>query len=94
MKNILLTNEEINSLIIDLSDWEIKDSHLTKQFSFSNFIEAFGFMSKVALMAESLNHHPEWSNVYSSVTISLTSHDLGGLSQLDVQLANQINSLK
>ena len=66
---------------------------ITKTFKFSNFNEAFGFMTRVALFAEKWGHHPEWSNVYSRVTITLTTHDAGGLTELDVKLATKIETL-
>ena len=58
-----------------------------KTFKFKNFVEAFGWMTKMAIVAEKLNHHPEWFNVYSKVTVTLTTHDTGGLSDLDLKLA-------
>ncbi|MDH5171990.1 MAG: 4a-hydroxytetrahydrobiopterin dehydratase, partial [Gammaproteobacteria bacterium] len=60
---------------------------------FKDFVEAFGFMSRVALLAEAMNHHPEWSNVYNRVDIHLTSHDAGGISERDFTLANRIDRL-
>jgi 4a-hydroxytetrahydrobiopterin dehydratase len=66
---------------------------ITKQFLFSNFVEAFGWMCKVALEAEKLNHHPEWSNVYKSVQVTLTTHDVKGLSSLDLDLASKLDKL-
>ncbi len=66
---------------------------IAKEFVFANFIEAFGWMSKVALVAEKLNHHPEWSNVYKTVEVVLTTHDVGGLSDLDVTLAKRMDAL-
>jgi 4a-hydroxytetrahydrobiopterin dehydratase len=66
---------------------------ITKVLEFKNFREAFGFMTGVALMAEKLDHHPEWSNVYKKVTITLTTHSSGGLSDLDVKLAREIDRL-
>jgi 4a-hydroxytetrahydrobiopterin dehydratase len=66
---------------------------ITKLFEFKNFREAFAFMTGVALMAEKLDHHPEWSNVYKKVTITLTTHSTGGLSELDVKLAREIDRL-
>ncbi len=90
----LLNSEEISSLRNELPGWEVGDSKLIRQWKFSSFVEAFGFMSKVALLAESMNHHPEWSNVYSTVKIELTTHDVGGLSSRDVQLATSINRLQ
>jgi len=64
-----------------------------KTYVFKNFVEAFGFMSKAAIWAEKLNHHPEWSNVYKTVEITLTTHDTGGLSELDGKLAAKLDGL-
>ncbi len=66
---------------------------LAKTFVFANFIEAFGWMTRAALVAEKLNHHPEWSNVYKTVHVVLTTHDAGGLSDLDVTLAQKMDAL-
>jgi 4a-hydroxytetrahydrobiopterin dehydratase len=66
---------------------------ITRDFRFKDFSQAFGFMTRVALMAERMDHHPEWSNVYNRVTITLTTHDAGGLSARDVALAAHIDSL-
>ncbi len=67
---------------------------ITKTFEFKSFIAAFGWMSQAALHAEKLNHHPEWSNVYNRVTVTLTTHDAGGLTELDVKLANRMEGLR
>ncbi|MDX3910121.1 MAG: 4a-hydroxytetrahydrobiopterin dehydratase [Sphingobium sp.] len=79
----------------DLPDWTpVNDPDgISRTFSFASFVEAFGFMTRVALLAEKADHHPEWSNVYNRVHIMLTTHDAGGLSQRDVDLAAQINAL-
>lgn len=66
---------------------------IVRTFSFANFVEAFGFMTRVALLAEKADHHPEWSNVYNRVEILLTTHDAGGLSQRDIDLATAIDAL-
>ncbi len=66
---------------------------IRKVFRFKDFVEAFGFMSRVALAAEKLDHHPEWSNVYRTVDVTLATHDVGGLSILDVHLARRIDAL-
>ncbi len=71
---------------------ETRDS-LTKVYKFKNFVEAFGFMSRAALWAEKLDHHPEWSNVYRTVTVTLITHDCDGLSELDVKLALKMDEL-
>ena len=66
---------------------------LEKTFKFANFVEAFGFMTRAAIHAEKLNHHPEWFNVYNRVEVKLTTHDTGGLSELDVKLAGAMDKL-
>lgn len=78
-----------------LPDWDYDDGRdaITRSFTFDNFGEAFAFMTQVALMAEKADHHPEWSNVYNRVDILLTTHDAGGLSARDVDLATQIDAL-
>uniref|UniRef100_A0A286XV00 4a-hydroxytetrahydrobiopterin dehydratase n=3 Tax=Cavia porcellus TaxID=10141 RepID=A0A286XV00_CAVPO len=90
----LLTPEERNQILLDLKNagWsELSERNaIYKEFSFKNFNQAFGFMSRVALQAEKINHHPEWFNVYNKVQITLTSHDCGGLTKRDVQLAKFI----
>ena len=73
--------------------WSIKDEKLFREFKFSNFISAFGFMTQVAMLAERANHHPEWSNVYNKVSLSLTTHEAGGLSRRDFELALEIAQL-
>ncbi len=94
MTATLLTPEEISLLADQLPGWTVLGSKLQRKWKFKNFVDAFGFMSRVALLAESMHHHPDWSNVYSRVTIELTTHDLGGLSDQDVQLAQEINLLQ
>jgi 4a-hydroxytetrahydrobiopterin dehydratase len=88
----LLSTAQIAAITEDLPGWSLLDGKLHRAFSFADFSEAFGFMSRVALAAEVLGHHPEWSNVWNRVTINLTTHDVGGLSSLDVELANRINT--
>lgn len=66
---------------------------VTKTFQFRNFVEAFGWMTRAALVAEKMNHHPEWTNVYRTVEVRLTSHDTGGLSARDVALAEKMDNL-
>ena len=87
-----LTSAEIESLAADLPGWSLVDGKLHRELSFADFSEAFGFMARVALAAEALGHHPEWSNVWNRVTLDLTTHDTGGLSNLDKELATRINS--
>ena len=74
--------------------WKEEDNKLKQSFEFENFIEAFGFMSKVALIAEKMSHHPEWKNVYNKVEITLTTHDKGNtITQKDRELAKAIDNL-
>lgn len=75
--------------------WEMVDGRdaIKKTYDFENFVEAFGFMTKCAIWAEKWNHHPEWSNVYKTVNVTLTTHDVDGLSSLDVKLARKMDGL-
>lgn len=88
-----LTSEEIQSKLPAVTGWTVEAGKLKKEFQFSSFVEAFGFMSSVALLAESMNHHPEWRNVYNRVTIELVTHDAGGISSRDFELAQRIEAL-
>lgn len=74
-------------------DWEIVDGRLHRRFQFVDFVEAFAFMSAVALVAEKLDHHPNWSNVYNEVDIDLWSHDVGGITERDHRMAERINTI-
>ena len=89
----LLSLQEREDLRANLTQWQVGDERLKRQWQFSDFSEAFAFMTRVALLAESKQHHPNWSNVYNRVTIELTTHDLGGLSNLDAELARSIDTL-
>ena len=73
--------------------WDVADTKAEKTFTFGNFIAAFGWMTSVAIVAEKLNHHPEWFNVYKTVKVTLTTHDTGGLSDLDLKLAQKMDAL-
>ncbi len=91
-----LTSPEIQQLHTTLPDWQFSEARgglISRDFSFADFVQAFGFMAQVALVAEKRNHHPEWSNVYHRVAITLTTHDVQGLSTHDVDLAQQIDAL-
>jgi 4a-hydroxytetrahydrobiopterin dehydratase len=88
-----LSTTEMAKHLETLTGWTLENEKLHKTFTFGNFIEAFGFMTKVALEAEKMNHHPEWSNVYKKVTIHLSTHEIGGISDLDIQLAKKIEYL-
>ncbi len=81
------------TLATKLPDWQLAGEHLKRSFRFKDFNEAWGFMSRVALLAEAQDHHPEWFNVYNKIDIALTTHDAGGLSARDVRLAKAIDAL-
>lgn len=89
-------NEEERAAALDaLDEWDFDEARdaITRSFTFADFSEAFAFMTRVALLAEKADHHPEWSNVWNRVDILLTTHDAGGLSQRDVAMAEAIDLL-
>ena len=88
-----LSDEQIKNELKSLNGWTIQNGKLHKEFAFSDFVEAFSFMTKIALHAEKMNHHPEWFNVYNRITIDLMTHDAGGITQNDVELAKFIESI-
>ena len=92
-----LTKQERNDLLSPLlvNGWALVDGRdaIQKTFQFRNFIEAFGWMTRVAIWAEKLNHHPEWDNVYRTVNVVLSTHDVDGLTSRDVKLANKMDDL-
>ena len=90
---VKLTDEEIKKELANLPGWSVVNGKLHKDFVFKNFIEAFGFMTKAALHIEKMNHHPEWFNVYNKLKVDLTTHDAGGITQNDINLARTLNSL-
>ena len=93
MAAVPLTPAEIDQLPQQLPAWSLVDGKLHRELVFADFNEAFGFMSRVALIAEAMGHHPEWRNVWNRVVVDLTTHDTGGLSNLDRQLAQRISAL-
>ena len=93
MKPYLLKNDELKELTVKIPGWVITPKYIKREFNFNNFIEAFSFMTKIALVCEKYNHHPNWENVYSKVIIQLNTHDLGGVSNLDQILASEINDI-
>ena len=93
MPAIPLTPEQIQDLASELPAWSLQNGKLQRELRFVDFVEAFAFMTKVALVAEAMGHHPEWSNVWNRVTIALTTHDTGGLSNLDREMARRIDGL-
>jgi 4a-hydroxytetrahydrobiopterin dehydratase len=88
-----LTPTELTTAIAQLSGWKLVNDKLNRTFKFGDFVEAFGFISKVAIVSEKMDHHPELFNVYNRVTIDLTTHDAGGISNLDIDLAKKIDAL-
>ena len=93
MNPYVLKDGELEKLIAKIPGWKINSVYIEREFIFENFIEAFSFMTKVALICEKYNHHPNWENVYSKVKIKLTTHDLGGISRQDENLAIEINNI-
>ncbi|MEI6359957.1 MAG: 4a-hydroxytetrahydrobiopterin dehydratase [Synechococcus sp. ELA619] len=89
----LLSAESVAELAHSVPGWQLQAGRLHRNLVFGDFVAAFGFMAQVALVAEALGHHPDWSNSWNRVVIDLTTHDLGGLSDLDLQLAQRINQL-
>jgi 4a-hydroxytetrahydrobiopterin dehydratase len=90
-----LTDAERDEALAGLPEWQLRDDKLAivRRFKFADFSQAFAFMARVALIAEKRDHHPEWSNVYNRVEITLTTHDAGGLSRRDVEMAKAIDGL-
>ncbi len=89
-----LESRDIDQRLGIVRGWSVAHGKLHKEFAFENFVQAFGFMSSVALIAESMNHHPEWSNVYNKVTIDLNTHSAGGISDLDFEFARKVDVLE
>lgn len=88
----VLSNAEINNSVKTISShWNVKNDALHRRFEFENFVQAFGFMASVALVAEKENHHPEWTNVYNKVDVKLSTHDAGGITEKDFKLAKRID---
>ncbi len=88
-----LSTEGIASRLRSQPDWTLEDGKLHRLFTFDSFVEAFGFMSQIAILAEKMDHHPNWSNVYNRVDVFLTTHDVAGVSELDFELASQMDRL-
>lgn len=88
-----LSAQEVEAALAGLEGWTLEDggAAIARSFRFKNFNEAFGFMSRAALAAEKMDHHPEWSNVYDRVEVRLTTHSAGGLTALDLDLAKKMN---
>jgi 4a-hydroxytetrahydrobiopterin dehydratase len=89
----ILSESEWSTALASIPGWSIQDRRLQREFTFPDFSRAFGFMVRVAMLAEQMNHHPNWSNIYNRVTIELTTHDLGGISSFDIEFALKTNAL-
>jgi len=88
-----MTEEQIKKELVNLPGWSVVNGKLHKDFVFADFIEAFGFMSRAAIHIEKMNHHPEWFNIYNKIKVELVTHDAGGITQNDINLAKTLNSL-
>lgn len=88
-----ISDDKAKARLAEIPGWTLADSKLTREFQFANFVEAFGFMSRAALVAEKMDHHPEWFNVYKKVRVQLTTHECGGISDRDFALAKAMNKL-
>ena len=93
MERRKLTREEIDASLLELTGWEEQGGKFKKQFKFATFAEAIGWLVSLAIYADKIDHHPNWSNVYNRVTVELWTHDLDALSTLDVALAKKMNML-
>ncbi len=89
----LLSDDALEALATEMDDWDVSGRELRRTFGFASFVEAFGFMASAALVAEKMNHHPNWSNVYSTVEVTLSTHDRGGVTELDAELARAMDGL-
>ena len=88
-----LSQMDIDEQLKNLPGWSVVNEKLHKEFQFDSFNQAFGFMTRAAMEIEKMNHHPEWFNVYNRITVELTTHDAGGITRNDVNLAKILNSL-
>lgn len=88
-----LSAAEIERELAQLAGWRLDEGKLYREFFFPDFSRAFGFMAAVAIISDSMNHHPEWFNVYTTLKVWLNSHDVGGISALDIELAKRMNDL-
>ncbi len=90
---VKMRDDEIQASLDELEGWSLADEKLHREFRFNDFITAFGFMTSAAIESEKMNHHPEWFNVYNKVIVHLMTHDAGGITELDFQLAKKMNQL-
>jgi len=95
MKKVqLLSEAEVVRGLESLPGWARRGDRIVRTFRFGDFVQAFGWMTSVALVAERMNHHPEWRNVYRTVEVELTTHDAGGITERDMRLAGEMNRLR
>lgn len=88
-----LNEQQVVTALRELKGWELANGFIVKSFTFNDFKEAFGFMTRVAFEAEAQNHHPNWENVYNAVTIRLNTHDVGGITTNDIELAKTVEDV-
>jgi 4a-hydroxytetrahydrobiopterin dehydratase len=88
-----LTKTEIASALRKIGGWTVANDKLHRDYQFADFVHAFGFMATAALIVEKMEHHPEWSNVYNRLSVDLTTHDAGGITKKDVDLARILETL-
>ena len=93
MSRARLTDAQIDAELATTTGWTRAGDTLTRTFQFKDFVTAFGFMASAALVAERMNHHPDWSNVYRTVNVALSTHDAGGITALDVELARAMTAI-
>lgn len=89
----ILADAKLKAALAGLPDWAVVKHKLHREYKFPDFTHAFGFMATAATAIERMNHHPEWSNVYNKVTVDLTTHDAGGITQKDIDLAILLESI-
>ena len=90
---VKLSSAEVQSALTDLPGWKLSDGKLHREYGFDDFTLAFGFMAAAATVIQAMNHHPEWSNVYGTVVVNLTTHDAGGITKKDLDLAAALEKL-
>ena len=88
-----ISTEKIESALEDLPGWHYHEDRIERNFEFADFSEAFAFLSRVALLSEKLNHHPNWSGVYNEVALALTTHDAGGVTERDLKFAREVDKM-
>jgi 4a-hydroxytetrahydrobiopterin dehydratase len=90
---VKLSSEDVSARIASLPDWKLASDKLHREYKFADFTHAFAFMAAVATVAEKMDHHPDWQNVYNRVTVDLSTHDAGGITVLDFELATAMENM-